>query len=644
MKFEPQPLRRKGQSAAARIMSANVRARKPAALLLAAVLAGCSASPEVKEGVSTASTGLTVTQLLAAASGATGLTQARFLLDAANTLIREDKADKASEVLNKVDKESLDPATRGRYIEMQARLELERGNPEAALALLQDPELLKSAARFPQSQQASISLLRARILDSTGDHFAAAQERIFLDPMLKGTQKEQNRKGIWRSLMYIDIPTLRRYRDTAVTDELRGWLDLALISKTTQGNLKAQAEELDQWSQRWAGHPTAKALPGDLAIVRELAAEQPKQVALLLPLSGKLAAVGNAVRDGFMAAYYDASAHEARLPVVKLYDTEGGTPLPQLSQQAVSEGAEVIIGPLEKSQVAQFYQQPPTVPTLALNRADIDTAVAPPLLFQFSLAPEDEAAQIADIAWQEGHRSVLVIAAQSDWQSKEMQAFSRRWQALGGRVATAALFQDQQSLSPVIKNALNIPRSEARVKEIERLLGRGVEFTPRRRMDIDFVFMLARAQEARTIKPMLAYHYGGDLPVYALSRIYGGFPSPELDRDLETVRFTEIPWVLDNQQPLKQQILTNLPQSRGLLRLYAMGADSFYLYPRLRQLTQLMDSRIPGQTGFLSLGSNQIVRRELKLAEMRNGRPAEVPITLRIDEPRDGNGVGTHLP
>jgi outer membrane PBP1 activator LpoA protein len=628
-------------------MSALGPIRNAGALLLTLALAGCQASPGIKEGINTASTGLTVTQLLAAASGATGLTQARFLLDAANALIKEDKSDKAAEVLGRVDEKSLDAATRARYIEMQARLELERGNPEAALNLLQDPLLLKSAAQFPQSQQASIGLLRAKILATTGDHFAAAQERIFLDPILKGPQKEQNRKAIWRSLMYIDIPTLRRYRDSAVTDELRGWLDLALISKTTQGNLKAQAEQLDQWSRDWAGHPTARALPGDLAIVRELAAEQPKQVALLLPLSGKLASAGNAVRDGFMAAYYDASAREARLPVVRLYDTEAGTPLPQLCRQAVADGAAVIIGPLEKSQVAQLYQEPPSVPTLALNRADIDDAVPPAQLFQFSLAPEDEAAQVADIAWQQGHRRVLVIAAQSEWQSKEMQAFSRRWQALGGEVATAALFTDQQSLSPVIKNALNIPRSEARAKEIERLLGRSIEFTPRRRKDVDFVFMLARAQEARIIKPMLAYHYGGDLPVYALSRIYGGFPSPDLDRDLEQVRFTEMPWILDNQQPLKQQILTNLPQSRGLLRLYAMGADSFYLYPRLRQLNQLMDSRIPGQTGFLSIDSRQIVRRELKLAEMRNGRPAELPISLRTDEReffREDNGVGPPLP
>jgi outer membrane PBP1 activator LpoA protein len=613
-------------------MSAKNPLRNLCAVTLAAVLAACAAPTEVKSGVGVATTTLTVTQLLTAAGGATGLLQARYLLDAVNLLIKEDKPDKAEQVLNKVDKDSLDPVTHARYIEMQARLELERGKPEQALALLQEPHLLKSSPQLPASEQVSLSLLRAKVLAVTGDHLASAKERIFLEPMLKGGPRDQNRRELWRSLMYIDAASLQRHRDQAVTDELRGWLDLALIAKMNQGNLDQQAARLDQWSRQWRDHPTANELPGDLAIVRELAGEQPKQVALMLPLSGKLAPLGTAVRDGFMAALFDARARGAKLPVIRLYDTEATPDIAQLSQQAVTDGAEIIIGPLEKQQVAQLYQQPPTVPTLALNRADLD-AIAPPNLYQFSLAPEDEAAQIADIAWQESHRRALVIAPQEERQSKEIEAFSQRWQQRGGEVVATALFRDQQGLSQVIKEALNLPRSEARARELERLLGKNLEFTPRRRQDVDFIFMLAKPQEARSIKPTLAYHYGGDLPVYALSRVYGGFPTPDLDRDLDQVRFTEMPWVLDDQQPLKQQILANLPHGRSFLRLYAMGVDSFYLYPRLRQMAQLHDSRLAGQTGYLSLDSQLLVRRELLLAEMRNGRPVEVPITLlRMDD------------
>jgi outer membrane PBP1 activator LpoA protein len=180
----------------------------------------------------------------------------------------------------------------------------------------------------------------------------------------------------------------------------------------------------------------------------------------------------------------------------------------------------------------------------------------------------------------------------------------------------------------VIKESVNLPRSEARARELERLLGQRLEFTPRRRQDVDFVFMLARPQDARSIMPTLAYHYSGDLPVYTLSRVYAGYPTPELDRDLDRLRFTEMPWVLDSQQPLKQQILANNPQARNFLRLYAMGVDSFYLYPRLRQMAQLRDTRLNGQTGYLSLDANLLVRRELQIAEMRNGRPVEVPVAL----------------
>src|SRR5690606_22324429 len=130
----------------------------------AAVLAACAASPEVKQGVSTATTTLTVTQLLTAAAGATGLLQARYMLDAVNLLIKEDKPEKAAEVLSKVDKDSLDPATHARYVEMQARLELERGKPERALALLQEPSLVKSAPQLPADVQVSLSMTRAKAL------------------------------------------------------------------------------------------------------------------------------------------------------------------------------------------------------------------------------------------------------------------------------------------------------------------------------------------------------------------------------------------------------------------------------------------------------------------------------------------------
>lgn len=349
-----------------------------------------------------------------------------------------------------------------------------------------------------------------------------------------------------------------------------------------------------------------------------------KQVALLLPLSGKLAAFGAAVRDGFMASWYEARERGANPPVIRLYDTSATPDFNQLYQQAVADGAAVVIGPLEKPQVAQLYQQNLPVPTLALNRADIEQSAPTANLYQFSLAPEDEATQIADIAFQENHRHAMVIAPEEEWRGREMQVFTQRWQQRGGEITTSVRYYDAQSLSQSIRAALNIPQSEARAKELEGIINRNVEFTPQRRRDVDMVFMLAKPQQARSIKPTLAYYYAGDVPVYTLSRIYNGAPNPSLDRDMDSVKFTEMPWILENS-PLKQRILADQPQSGNFLRLYAMGIDSFRLYPHLRQMEVNTGSHIPGQTGNLTLNPQRVIQRQLLLAQMRDGKPEQVP-------------------
>lgn len=628
-----QPTASRGENEFGRIMARNRRLRNGLALVLAIAVGSCAA-PSTGTGKSAAAKPTaTVPELLELARTSLAGERARYLLDATDLLLQQNKPEQAEAWLQTLGSMTLSPAQRGRYRELSARLQMQQGKPRAALALLQDPQLLQDMDQLPVAEQISISLLRAKALALTGDHLASAQERVFVAPLLDDKQRAQNQKDIWRALMYLDAADLQNARAKAVNEQLRGWLELALIAKTNPGGIDAQAAQIAQWSRTWAGHPAAANLPGDLSLLREVATTQPKQVALLLPLSGKLAAFGRAVRDGFMAAWYDARARGGNPPALRIYDTETEANFFELYQRAVADGAELIVGPLEKNQVAALYQQVLPVPTLALNRTDI-AAIAPTNLYQFSLAPEDEAVQIADIAVQENHRRALVIAPSEDARSRELQVFSERLRQRGGEVVATALYSSQQNLSQEIKTALNIPRSEARAKELERVLNRNIEFTPQRRQDVDMVFMLAKTQQARSIKPMLAYYYAGDLPVYALSRIYNGYPTPEMDRDLENVRFTEMPWILDQQNPLKQQILASQPGSHNYLRLYALGVDSFHLYPRLRQMEKSTDHRMPGQTGYLTVTPQLIVQRELLLAQMRNGRPEAVPTAmLREDAP-----------
>ncbi|MDO6805622.1 penicillin-binding protein activator, partial [Wenyingzhuangia sp. 1_MG-2023] len=98
------------------------------------------------------------------------------------------------------------------------------------------------------------------------------------------------------------------------------WIELALLSRHSSLSVDEQLASLALWRRQNPTHPAALQLPGSLAYLTQLANQRPERVALMLPLSGPLAASGEAIRDGFLAAYYQAIATEQPTPEVTLID------------------------------------------------------------------------------------------------------------------------------------------------------------------------------------------------------------------------------------------------------------------------------------------------------------------------------------
>lgn len=579
----------------------------------------------------TASATSSLQQLLDKAHAASIETRAPYLLDAADLALQQKQLQIAERIGQELSELKLRDEQRARSTMQRARLLLLQGKAEPALTLLQTRQLQQDSAQLSAREQSNLSLLRAQAFAATGKYYASAQERMFVHPLLSESEAKQNHLEIQRALRQLSAAELQQHLSKTSSETVRDWIEPILAEKNKQTSATADR------SQKWPTPPVgnwAGAAGGTF---------QPAQIALLLPLSGKLANFGTAVRDGFFAALYVAKNNNQSVPAVRIYDTEG-IGVVALYQQALSDGATLVIGPLEKNLVAQFYAQTLPVPLLALNRAET-TQPPPANLYQLALAPEDETAAIAEFAHKDNRSNALIIAGEDEAHSRELEVFSQRWQSQGGTIAATALFHDQQGLSSAIRTALNIPRSEARGKDMEGLLNRNIEFTPHRRHDIDVVFMLAKPTQARLIKPLLDFYYAGDLPIYSTSRIYAGYSVSNADRDAEKVRFTEIPLVLQTSE-LKQQILTARPASKNFLRLYALGIDCFNLYPHLRQMETASDVRINGQIGMLALDAQRVVQRVLPLAEMRGGVPrvidsngtlAQQATDIGNDTGRDGN-------
>lgn len=358
-------------------------------------------------------------------------------------------------------------------------------------------------------------------------------------------------------------------------------------------------------------------------------AKLPKQIALLLPLSGNLSGAAKAVQDGFFAAYYNAR-NQTYNPTIRVYNTADKN-ITAIYQQAQNDGADFIVGPLVKNDLQTLVDNRAiTLPTLALNTLDSNGSTSANL-YQFALSPSDEMQQIAKRLWQTQHRRILVIAASDSWSQKIVSDFNQLWQQFGGNLVSVVTYQQQNQLSTQLSAALNIDQAEARNKALSQLLGKNLRFLPHRRGDFDAIFLISNNDWARQIVPLLKFYFIGNTPIYSLSQIYPGNVDAERDHDLDQVIFDDLPWILDSSNfpaPLNQlraQAKVTWPNSFNTnARLMALGADAYLLIPHLDQLNSSPQLGVMGATGNLYLLPNHRIYRQLPFAQFKNGQPVVI--------------------
>lgn len=559
-----------------------------------------------------------VDDLLARAAGADAVEAARYFLEAARYLWDEGDVAGAEEILSFIQTDALDPIRMEGIRLLQAEVAAARDN-QVRVAELLTVENFPTLERLSDEQRIRFVDLRATALAARGDFEEAITERIRLDARLAPEQMSANHDALWQVLKA--LPEARLEILATATDDYdeQGWYRLAQIALTWSNDLDRQLLELRGWRGDWERHPAARVPPSEIALSEIVAQERPQRIALLLPLD---LAAGAIVRDAFMSAYFNLLELGGQVPEVRFYDTgTGADGIVALHLQARTDGAQMIIGPLLKPQVAALQQEADLgVPTLALNNNEgLDTRA--PQLYQFALSPESEARQVARKAWADGHRNAAILSpldADNAALPRKRDSFLAEWQRLGGRVVAQDGYRDNYTES--ISGMLNLDASTARMASLRELIGRPVVFVQRRRQDIDFIYLLADPGPARQIVPSLAYLYAGDIPVYAGQDVYSGISRPLQDRDLNGVNFADSPWLLGTAGSDASRLRELFPATTANnLRLQAFGVDAFRLYPRLRLLESSPESRMPGATGTLRLGANRTIESELVWATVTDG-------------------------
>ncbi len=558
------------------------------------------------------------------AKTATGTQQIYYQLRASAALARANKLPEAQQILTTIDYTALDSFHQMIYRLTQANFAIAERQPTQVLSVLETP----FPDTTPEMYLSEYHDLRAEAYTLLGNRLETAKELVAREVYLTDKERiNQNQQDIWSALASMTERALQQLRTAPPPDVLSGWMELVQIAKVHQLSPNRLKEQIFLWREKYPNHPVAEEILLALSQRKQEDVSYPDRVAMLVPLSGKFSKAGEALRDGFLAAYFTLRPNTNQS--IRIYDVGDVQQVQSIYQQAVDEGAQFIVGPLTKEAVKRINDlEELPVPIMALNYTPEEEAVRSNF-YQFGLSPEEEARQVAERTWLDGHVNAAVLVPDGPWGERIYQAFKQRWELMGGRIIEKQAYEATKTdFSQPIRAMLNIDDSQRRYRRIATMLKRDLKFTSRRRKDVDFIFIAAYPRQARQIRPQLKFYHASKVPVYATSHVYTGVLNQERDRDMDGLLFGDMPWVLSESSEhrgIRAEIDSQISDAgNSLQRLYALGIDAFNIIGALNTLRNYPYERFDGETGSLSLDDQLRVRRQLTWVKFRSGRPVAI--------------------
>lgn len=555
------------------------------------------------------------------ASESSGEIQQQYLIKAAQLLYQRGDIASAQSQLQSIKPEDIEGSRQIQIQLLAAKIALANGNPMQCL------DLLPERNQLTLNQFLEASAIRSDANIAMGYLMQAVSTRVDIDPMFSTHQERmKNHEAIWKALSAMPDVILKDEQSEDIT--IQGWIELNRVMRNAQTDISWLQENILEWGTRFPDHPVSNEFIDQLLNAYLATYTVTDSIAVLLPMQGRYQAIANAIKSGFLSAYYEDKL-TGKKPAIRFYDTsDENTDFMQLYQKAILEGASHVVGPLDKSTINHLAQMTElSVPTLSLNYAE-DPLTITNNLYQFGLLPEDEAKQAAELAVRQDKIKAAVLVPDSDWGRRLQKAFQERFEELGGKVHNTQFFDaSADDYAQPIKRLFNLQHSQARHRSLQTLLRTNLKFSPYRRQDIDMIFLAATHRSARGIMPAFKFHHAAELPVYSTSHVYTGSIDKTADLDLNGLLFCDLPWTLVADNDLKKIFDDHWQEQYNYTRLFALGIDAYHVIRNLNYLTSHDYARFSGQTGNIYMDENHRLHRELLWAQFRKGKPKFIDTT-----------------
>jgi len=450
------------------------------------------------------------------------------------------------------------------------------------------------------SAEASASLHTSLALayENQDDPLRALEQYVQAQSGLSGDALLTSQKQLWQFLSKTNKVDLIAMRGNITDTALQGWIDLALAA---QNGLSK--DDVAQWRNAYPDHnaldellagltiSSAASMAGNTSTASAAAntAALSGQIALILPFSSEAYyPASDAIERGFVAAQTIANSNAE----VKIYASTGGRDdFAAIYQQAISEGANYIVGPLTRDEVTALSELPVSLPTVALNQSDLATANRN--IHFYGLAVDSEAQQVVRIGRDLGMQTVTIVGTESSLSNRMIKTFGDAWIADGGQVRQQFGVNEDTNMQALKTDIQAHPT--------------------------DMIFLATTADNARQIRPAL----DAATPTFGLSHIYAGVLDNPDDVPLLAVRFVDMPWLLNPDAFAAYKPAAQDLPSGEMQRWFALGADAYSLLQAVVQHPGT-PATIKGLSGTLRLNADGSVSRELAVARFgRHGITVE---------------------
>ena len=554
------------------------------------------------------------------------ITRNSNLIRATDVLLRKGRLDQAVSILDLIIPEQLEDLEKIEYELLQIRIRQVRSHHKTAFRMLGG--LLSNPLLSPE-QRLRIFKLRVHSASFLDNRISVVNELVRLYSYLPpGSERLAVGHQLWDVLATIPSDELADALAGAGASDARPWILLALNVNQVRHDPQLVNAALQSWIISYPDHPAVQFIGAGIA------AEYPRysKVAVLLPLSSPIRRAANTFRAGLESQYFSDTTENK--PIIEFVDI-GDDPnrVTQYYHQALVSGADFIVGPLGITFVDEMVQANNfIVPTLLLGVAD-DIPEAEDV-YQFALAPEQDGVVVARRAREDGHSTAMILESPSNWSKRSTEAFRNEWEQLGGAVVHSTELQlEQGDYSETVEKIFNIDQSVERYRKISGVIGQSVKFVPRRRFDVDFIFLSTDPTHGRLIKPHIDFLKAHDVPVYSTYHVFSGRIDKISDQDLDGIRFADMNWLIDQSESmenLRSKLKADRNMSGSLRRIYAMGIDTYNLISRLSSLRGDSNEKYHGVTSILTVDENGRVVRNPKWVQFIEGTPE---VILQLPDP-----------